>query len=310
MIGVAQGRNRRTWTYQTFTTSTTWSVPTGVGGINVLLVGGGGSGGAYSYSMGGGGGGGIKRIRRLAVTPGETVTITIGAGGLAGSTYGADGGTTSIQILTGTYSVAGGAGGQSRNAPANGGAGKGGYAWGGAFNGGTGDGYHRAGGNGYQASSGYAWLFQGNGGGGSAWFIGSSGSSRSGTWTGYEYVGVSGNGQAGANFQANEPAYSTISVESGYTAYLGGGGGGAGAYVPTSFTTLQNYEIVNGSGGSGGGGAGGYGPAGTAGTANTGGGGGGGGLNAAVFYTQRYYVYNVGGNGGSGLVMIEWQAPA
>ena len=69
--------------------SGTWTVPTGVSNINVLVVGGGGGGGnCYANSgtpAGGGGGGGVIFRNNYPVTPGGTINYTVGLGG-AGST--------------------------------------------------------------------------------------------------------------------------------------------------------------------------------------------------------------------------------
>lgn len=63
-------------TTQVFSTSGTFTVPTGIDKIRVLVVGGGGSG---SYGGGGGGGAAIKTITGL--TPGATITVTVGGTG-------------------------------------------------------------------------------------------------------------------------------------------------------------------------------------------------------------------------------------
>jgi len=65
-----------------FTSSGTFTVPAGVTKVKVTVVGGGGGGGSgTSYSGGGGGGTAIKTITGL--TPGGTVAVTVGAGGVA-----------------------------------------------------------------------------------------------------------------------------------------------------------------------------------------------------------------------------------
>lgn len=73
-----------------FTGSGTWVVPAGVTTIIVHGIGGGGGGGGkaccYRPTAGGGGGSGYFSYDNVvAVTPGETLTITIGAGGAAGT---------------------------------------------------------------------------------------------------------------------------------------------------------------------------------------------------------------------------------
>ncbi len=99
--------------YQAFGSSGTFTVPTGITKISVRVWAGGGGGrggtnsGAYAVCTGGYGGFGAAVITGL--TPGGTVTVTVGSGGAGGN--GADGtagGTSSF----GTYiSCTGGAGG-------------------------------------------------------------------------------------------------------------------------------------------------------------------------------------------------------
>jgi len=81
-----------------FTSSTTWTVPSGVTSMDVFCVGGGGgTGGYYDYYLnsdrsdrelftypGSGAGGYTKTVLGIAVTPGETLTITVGSKGSMG----------------------------------------------------------------------------------------------------------------------------------------------------------------------------------------------------------------------------------
>ena len=66
----------------------TFTVPTDVTIISVLVIGGGG-GGMYwsgtsnaSYRMNGGGGGGLTYKNNISVTPGDNYTVVVGAGGV------------------------------------------------------------------------------------------------------------------------------------------------------------------------------------------------------------------------------------
>ena len=72
---------------QTFTSSSTWTCPTGVRSVDVKAWGGGGAGGQRTTSGGGGGGGGGEFAEEptLVVTPGNSYTVTVGTGGTTGS---------------------------------------------------------------------------------------------------------------------------------------------------------------------------------------------------------------------------------
>ncbi|SEM25096.1 hypothetical protein [Nonomuraea pusilla] len=81
-------------TTQAYTTpgTYTFAVPNGVSQIKVVLTGAGGGGdGSFSSQQGvpaaggGGGGGGATSTCALPVRPGDTLTVTVGAGGAAGS---------------------------------------------------------------------------------------------------------------------------------------------------------------------------------------------------------------------------------
>jgi hypothetical protein len=66
---------------QVFTSSTSWTVPTGVSKIKVIITAGGGGAGTYSGS--GGGGAGSTLIATVEVTAGWSLSITVGSGGTA-----------------------------------------------------------------------------------------------------------------------------------------------------------------------------------------------------------------------------------
>jgi len=70
----------------TSTGSTTWIAPLNVTSVDYLVVGGGGgAGNGYDNAGGGGGGAGMVLEGRLAVTPGTSYTVTVGAGGAGGA---------------------------------------------------------------------------------------------------------------------------------------------------------------------------------------------------------------------------------
>ena len=64
-----------------------WVVPAGVSKISLVAVGGGSSGtyGSGTFPGAGGGGGGLVWANDLSVTPGETLTVVVGAGGQGGT---------------------------------------------------------------------------------------------------------------------------------------------------------------------------------------------------------------------------------
>jgi hypothetical protein len=77
-----------TTTVTSFTTvgTTTWTAPANIYSVEYLIVGGGGgAGNGYDNAGGGGGGAGMVLTDRLSVTPGQTYTVTIGAGGTGGA---------------------------------------------------------------------------------------------------------------------------------------------------------------------------------------------------------------------------------
>jgi hypothetical protein len=215
--------------------STSWTAPSDVTQIEVLVVAGGGQGG--SSHGGGGGGGGVIYNSAYPVTPGQTYTVTVGAGGLTAANPAVAGGSS---VFGNLIAIGGGAGGNETNAGYTGGSGGGG---GGKTNGSA----SGTSGQGFASGNGSNSVGYGGGGGGGAGAVGSVGGSSggaggiglqfgiSGTPT-YYAGGGGGNGYAGSN--------------NGGTGGLGGGGAG-GVYGGSTPVT------------------------GVAGTANTGGGGGG-----------------------------------
>ena len=97
---------------QSFTSSGTFSVPSGVTSVNVLVVAGGGSGGKSnptSDGTGGGGAGGLIYRPGFTVTPGGTVSVTVGEGGPAVSPN--NQGNQGSDSVFGTLTAKGGGGG-------------------------------------------------------------------------------------------------------------------------------------------------------------------------------------------------------
>lgn len=102
---------------QVFTSSGTFTVPAGVTKVKVTVVGGGGGGSSYGgYGGAGGGGTAIRIISGL--TPGGTVSVTVGGGGAGGNTAGsagATGGTSSFGAFCSATGGAGQLGGNGQN---------------------------------------------------------------------------------------------------------------------------------------------------------------------------------------------------
>lgn len=208
----------------TFVANGSWVVPAGITKVFVTATGGGGGGGSggggdisFTGSGGGGGGAGFSQQRvEYPVVPGQTLTVTIGAGGAlatggsSGGAAGGTGGTTTITNLGGgTQTYTGGSGGgagsnsTSTTVPGPGG----GAGW-------------PAGGN---AGDGYK-----NGGTG----VGGAGGSPPGI------------GSGGAGGRA---ATTTNALPGGAGAGYGAGGGGGGGYYGAG--TVGTFNGGNGAAG-------------------------------------------------------------
>lgn len=104
-------------------------VPAGVTSIDIEIWGGGGSGGGSNGTndSGGGGSGAYSKLDNESVTPGDTISYSIGAGGasVAGNTIGNNGGDTTCNAATagggvgGAIITTGGAGGSASGGDIN-----------------------------------------------------------------------------------------------------------------------------------------------------------------------------------------------
>jgi hypothetical protein len=249
------------------TTSTSITFPPELTSTELLIVGGGGAGGGDDGG-GGGGGGAVGYSAAFPVTGGQTVSLSIGAGGLGSTARGQSGSAT----VFGSLSAPGGGGGGQSNPDYEGiSGGSGGGASQSYSGGGPGSecGTTTLSGVTFQCSAGggttSGGLFYGGSGGGGATGVGLTASNNNGV-----------SGGAGRTLPA--------SLGTGVVA-AGGGGGGAGLVGNTA-----------GSGGNSVGGDGGTNVT-NAGSAaeHTGSGGGGGGLGGAV-----------GGNGSGGLIILRY----
>lgn len=229
-------------TVQVFTSSGSFTVPTGITSVKVTAMGGGGGGGGGNTGSGLAGGtggvtgGGIAIVSGL--TPGASVSVTIGSGGGGGSGgAGSSGGTSSFgAYVTATGGAAGssGASGASgtfsttgtilfRNSSLSyGGGGPGGQGIDDTFSGTGGMGGGGGGGGGHSG-----------GGGGGASYYSSANLASGGFVYGFGSVGSTGGGSStssgaagGAGGGANGGAAGGNSGASG-----GGGGGGGGLVI-------------------------------------------------------------------------------
>jgi hypothetical protein len=209
----------------------TWTAPAGVTSVTYLVVGGGGGGGdgVPTRTTGAGGGAGGYLTGTLSVTPSTSYTVTVGAGGLPGTspTNGGNSVFASITALGGGYGAYGGNNGATGGTGGSGGGTSGPYS-GGTTNGGLGT-------AGQGNNGGVASQFSCSGGGGAGQVGGNSspgaygGNGLANTITGVSvyYAGGGGGsigGLGGGGRQADNPSSGTAARPG--TDGLGGGGGG------------------------------------------------------------------------------------
>jgi hypothetical protein len=202
-----------------------WVVPACVFTVTVQAWGGGGAGGGASATdrNGGGGGGGAFCSFTENVTPGETLRITVGAGGTGVSSgTGNAGGFSQVQHLTGSVifcRAAGGAGGTKGSSSST--AGVGGAGGQISANIPVNTGFR--GGNGGNSDPNTATTDRSGGGGGGA---GSGGNGGNGAilTAGAGGAGSGGNGGAGVSTTSSTGALGAAGNN------LGGGGGGSTTY--------------------------------------------------------------------------------
>ena len=281
---------------ESFTSSGTFSVPSGITQTDVLVVAGGGGGGR----AGGGGAGGLIFMPAYPVTPGGTITVTVGCGGAGNgndpprpgiangqdSVFGSPGdpGLGQGGVLTAKGGGLGGAGGPGTPGEPGGSGGGGGF----------GGGVRGCAIQPTQPGNSGAYGFGNQGGQGAATYPGGSGAGGGG-------AGAAGTDSLGPGLVAGTPGGDgrAYTIADGTTpVYYAGGGGGAGHAVPG--TPL----IPGGQGGGGSGSAGNCGlptgmdaPSVHDGTANRGGGGGG--YHSCTTPTG-------GGQGAKGIVIVRY----
>ena len=281
---------------ESFTSSGTFSVPSGLTSAEVLVVGG-GAGGASQHG-GGGGAGGLIFMPGYPVTPSGTITVTVGCGGNGGpanspTPFGSSPGAPGLPGQDSAFGSPGDPGlGSGGILTAKGGGAGGGYQGGigddgvpgGSGGGAQGGGGSKSGGSATQPTQ------PGNSG---AYGFGNAGGSAStqGGGSGGGGAGAGGAPTGGGN-GADGGAGRAYTIADGTTpVYYAGGGGGGNHGGPET-----------GCGGQGGGGPGGWYPTSgpgvscaTAGQPNTGGGGGGSGASGYP-----------GASGGKGIVIVRY----
>lgn len=196
---------------QTFTSTGTWTKPSGVNDnawVRVRLWGAGGGGGSQGYGGGGGGGGYVEAYYR-AVDLASSYTVTIGSGGAIGS---AGGNSTFGSILT-AYGGGGGAAGTT----AQGGGG---------------------GGGGGQTSA---------GGTASGATAGIGGGPSGGTTTSGAAGGSGASGGSGGSGISTSSAYDAVPGGGGF--WGGGGGAGCAATGGNAWGSNGGLSVFGGGGG-------------------------------------------------------------
>ena len=253
--------------FKNTTAATTWTVPTGLSTVWVLVIAGGGGGGGDEG--GGGGAGGYREYSTFSISGLNSIEVSVGAGGNGGNdntTRGSNGENSYFASIT---SAGGGGGGTAANTDA--GARNG--AAGGSGGGGAGERQNTSGGAGNTPATSPVQGFNG------------------GNRTTSNDVGAGGGGAAEAgdtDGSGNGGDGVASSITGTSVTRAGGGGGGLGNTTSNAITVA-----AEGGGGLGGG----TNRVAGIGTANTGGGGGGGGSAGGNFN---------GAQGGSGIVIVRY----
>ncbi len=204
---------------QTFTSNLTWTAPSGITMVMVIMCGGGGGGGggntktSGAIGVGGTGGGGGAYIDKIMASSeaGASQSVTVGSGGSAGAAAAGDGGSGTTSSFGSLVSAAGGGGG-------------------------------KGGGSGASGISG--------GGGGGLIIIGDLGKAGANKGGEQNNAGTDGNGFAGGGSGASG---------SGNNAEYGGAGGGANGTAGSAGSSGGSSVFGGAGGGSGGGSPGGNG---------------------------------------------------
>lgn len=213
-VGASPATAATTATFNYTGSAQNFVVPTNVKTLSIVATGGGGGGGQFQSTASQGGAGGVV-TSSLTVTPGQTLTISVGGGGAAPanpvSRCGGGGGSSIVTQAGSDVIVTGGGGGGGLNS-------NGGHA-------GNSDGSGSAG-----TLSGSPSLLAGQGGnvggtgGGGASATGGTDAQAGGSGT----RGAGGDGQTGAQQGLGGTAGGAGGAAPGSSTNAGGGGGGAG----------------------------------------------------------------------------------
>lgn len=248
ILFVGSSWGQTTVTYSTAGTYN-WTVPTGVTSIQVEAWGGGGGGGgataATGRSGGGGAGGAYVKNTNVTVIAGTTYTITVGAGGVAGTSSsatvnGAAGGSSTAVFGSTTITAVGGGGANGGASGAVSGAGGTGTNSGNAGFSGS---FNYAGGNGASGLGGS----YGGGGGGSA---GSSGIGANASTSVAGGIGATGAALGFPGTVGGSPGGGGSGGATSAATGKAGGAGGAGqiiiTYTPTTPTISTSSMVLTG----------------------------------------------------------------
>lgn len=208
--------------------SFSFTVPANVTKITATVIGAGGAGGngwANGYSASGGGGSGGYVVQDITVTPGQTVTLVVGAGGTVSGVQGGAGGNGASSTVTysaTTYTGGGGSGGAA-NTGSGGAPGAGGTPSGTA-------GSPLSGNNGTQGGNSYYSVLTGTntGGLGGAW-NGGYGAEVAGS------AGIYGGGGGGGTGSTNSGTWRV-------------GGAGAAGFIRITYTPVLTAGTIPGAG--------------------------------------------------------------
>lgn len=232
-----------------FMVSDTFTIPTGITSVRVRVWGNGGNAGTDGYGgYNGGGGGGFAMKTITGLTPGGTVSVTIGTSASSTNSFGAYCSATGGSTRNGSAGSASGGAGSGGDINYTGGAGGAGLSSPNYYAGGGGvANYFGNGGDGAGSTNQYTPKGRASGGGG----MGLNATSTSGAGSMFSSGGTNQTYQSGTGFASVAPP--TTGNPNNYIDFIGVGGGGYGS---TSYGAGPGVNGGGGGGGSSGGGGG------------------------------------------------------